>query len=541
MKISNIIFNENYKSKSFIERPPKNNTYTTNSPTENYQWAEIKSSLLVQELYHNNNTHKILITFLQGIITRISAILDIDYEYEMHIYLEELESNEPKTTEYPVGQPKAFLHNEPLDSDGLWNDFYALWNFIKWMWINISNQKYNNKTLKPIILYYLIYIFQQQTMVFSNIAKGFPRENITENLLEDDHIGISNIELPETIHHIRKKPHFVPEPWIHPGNKQCKVPYQGKYGAFIKQYKQQNDFYASLQCGISGSTQFILYMFLFSISDPKYKSDTTLDKDIRNIISTAVLVLTGDGGHNIREIIFGFVITIILLYYFIQKIMKDLSTSHSNIDEDSFEDSFQDNPNELLTILKNLVKEGYYDYTGTANDIFLYIQRQQQNISRDKTKGTIQAHKILYKIIDSFTNWIPFINLFYKETNDINIMGFETQDLDDEIASDINQTFNTCKNTLFSYYKIFLNNKTQDYSAYIISIQLFFALENNRFNTNINTSFKDIANQKIKHYIKKFPAGHIILDTVNTKLQNILTRYNITDTHYNPPTIPFAF
>ena len=378
-------------------------------------------------------------------------------------------------------------------------------------------------------------------MVFSNIAKGFPRENITENLLEDDHIGISNIELPETIHHIRKKPDFVPEPWIHPGNKQCKVPYQGKYGAFIKQYKQQNDFYASLQCGISGSTQFILYMFLFSISDPKYKSDTTLDKDIRNIISTAVLVLTGDGGHNIREIIFGFVITIILLYYFIQKIMKDLSTSHSNIDEDSFEDSFQDNPNELLTILKNLVKEGYYDYTGTTNDIFLYIQRQQQNISRDKTKGTIQAHKILYKIIDSFTNWIPFINLFYKETNDINIMGFETQDLDDEIASDINQTFNTCKNTLFSYYKIFLNNKTQDYSAYIISIQLFFALENNRFNTNINKSFKDIANQKIKHYIKKFPAGHIILDTVNTKLQNILTRYNITDTHYNPPTIPFAF
>lgn len=52
-------------------------------------------------------------------------------------------------------------------------------------------------------------------------------------------------------------------------------------------------------------------------------------------------------------------------------------------------------------------------------------------------------------------------------------MGFETQDLDDEIASDINQTFNTCKNTLFSYYKIFLNNKTQDYSAYIISIQVF--------------------------------------------------------------------
>ena len=35
MKISNIIFNENSKSKSFIDRPPKNNnTYTTNPPTQ---------------------------------------------------------------------------------------------------------------------------------------------------------------------------------------------------------------------------------------------------------------------------------------------------------------------------------------------------------------------------------------------------------------------------------------------------------------------------------------------------------------------------
>jgi hypothetical protein len=542
MKISNIIFNENSKSKTFIDRPPKNNnTYTTNPPAENYQWAEIKSSLLVQELYHNNNTHKILITFLQGIVTRISAILDIDYEYEMYIYLEELESDEPDTTQYPVGQPTAFVRMEPLAPGGLWHDFYALWNFIKWMWINISRQKYNNKTLKPIILYYLIYIFQQQTMVIGNIAKGFPRENIRQDLVDDDHIGISNIELPETISRIRGKPYFVSEPWVHPGNKQCKVPYQGKYGAFMKQYKEQNDFYASLQCGISGSTQFILYMYLLSISDPKYKTDSTPSKDIRNVISAAVLILTGDGGHNIREVIFGFVITVILLYYFIQQIMKDLSISHSNIDEESFEDNIKKNPNELLTILKNLVKEGYYDYTGTANHIFLYIEKQQQNISRDNTKGTTQAHQIFYKIIHSFTNWIPFINLFYKETNDINIMGLEPQDLDEEFSSDINKTFNNSKTNLFSYYNIFLNNKTQDYSGYIISIQLFFALENNRFNTNINKSFKDIANQKIKHYIKKFPAGHIILETVNTKLQNILTRYNITDTNYNPPTIPFAF
>ena len=50
--------------------------------------------------------------------------------------------------------------------------------------------------------------------------------------------------------------------------------------------------------------------------------------------------------------------------------------------------------------------------------------------------------------------------------------------------------------------------------------------------------FKEVANEKIKHYIKKFPAGRIILETVEKKLENILTRYKNT---HSPRTIPFAF
>jgi hypothetical protein len=550
MKISSIIFNENSRSKSFIERLPKNNPYTTNAPTENYQWSEIKSSLLVQEVYHNNNTHKILVTFLQGIVTRICKILDISYKKEMYIYLEELKLDKEDTRQYPVGQPRAFLGVDPLEAGGLWNDFYGLWNFIKWLWINISSRRYsrNNRTLKPIILYYLIYIFQQQTLQYSNIAKGFPRDNITTDLVKDNHIGISNIELPETVLHLRGKPGFTPEPWVHPGNKQCKVPYQGKYGVFMKEYKKQNDFYASLQCGVSGSTQFVLFMYLLSISDPKYKSDTTVDKDIRNMITAAVLILTGDGGHNIREVIFGFVITVILLYYFIEKIMKDLCSSHSNIDEETVEEKIKEEPNKLLSIIKKLVKKGYYDYTGTADDIFVFIEKQEQNVLRDKKRGTEQGQEIFYRIIDSFTNWIPFINLFYEETKDINIMGFESQDLDEDLLFDINRSFNNSKSNLFSYYKIFLNEETSDYSGYILSVQLFFVLENSRFNRDINKSFKEVANEKIKHYIKKFPAGQIILETVDKQLQNILTRYKNTqniltrykNTH-SPQSIPFAF
>ena len=540
MKISSIIFNENIRSKSFIERPVKNNPYTTNAPTENYQWSEIKSSLLVQELYHNNNTHKILVTFLQGIVTRICKILDISYEQEMYIYLEELKLDKEDTRQYQVGQPTAFLGVDPVEPGGLWNDFYGLWNFVKWLWINISSMRYsrNNRTLKPMILYYLIYIFQQQTLQYSNIAKGFPRDNITTDLVEDNHIGISNIELPETMTRVRGKPGFTPESWVHPGNKQCKVPYQGKYGAFMKEYKKKNDFYGSVQCGVSGSTQFVLFMYLLSISDTKYKSDTTVEKDIRNMIAAAVLVLIGDGGHNIREVIFGFVITVILLYYFIEKIMKDLCSSHSNIDEETVEEKIKEDPNELLSIIKKLVKEGYYDYTGTADDIFLFIEKKQQNILRDKKRGTEQGHEIFYRIIDSFTNWIPFINLFYEDTKDINIMGFETEDLDEDFLFDIKRSFNNSKSNLFSYYKIFLNKETSDYSGYSLSVQLFFVLENNRFNRDINKSFKEAANEKIKHYIKKFPAGQMILETVEKKLENILTRYKMTDKLQK---IPFAF
>jgi hypothetical protein len=458
----------------------------------------------------------------------------------MYIYLEELKLDKEDTRQYPVGQPSAFLGVDPVEPGGLWNDFYGLWNFIKWLWINISSMRYsrNNRTLKPMILYYLIYIFQQQTLQYSNIAKGFPRDNITTDLVEDNHIGISNIQLPETVSRVRGKPQFRSEPWVHPGNKQCKVPYQGKYGAFMKEYKKQNDFYGSVQCGVSGSTQFVLFMYLLSISDPKYKSDTTVDKDIRNMITAAVLILIGDGGHNIREVIFGFVITVILLYYFIEKIMKDLCSSHSNIDEETVEEKIKEDPNELLSIIKKLVKEGYYDYTGMADDMFLFIEKKQQNILRDKKRGTEQGHEIFYRIIDSFTNWIPFINLFYEETKDINIMGFETEDLDEDFLFDIKKSFNNSKSNLFSYYKIFLNKETSDYSGYTLSVQLFFVLENSRFNRDINKSFKEVANEKIKHYIKKFPAGQIMLETVEKQLQNILTRYKNT---HSPRTIPFAF
>ena len=290
----------------------ENTSYTDNSPTENYQWSEIKSSLLVQELYNNLKIHKNLVNFLQNIVIRLFDILEIDYNKELDTYMSNLKEDDDFVTTYPVSQASAFVN----DKDSLWNDFYGLFEFVKWVSSRIGNgyAYINPKVFKknPLLLFYLVDMFQQRTALFFDMIRGFKDfKHATE---KDNHIGISNIKLEKLKRNIISKPEYEIQPWLHPGRVRCKVPYHGKYGTYMKQYKEHNDFYASLQCGLSSSTQYIFYIYLLSISDSKYKSSKTLDSDIRDIITTASLILVGDGGHNIREVIFGLICTVIVLY-----------------------------------------------------------------------------------------------------------------------------------------------------------------------------------------------------------------------------------
>ena len=52
--------------------------------------------------------------------------------------------------------------------------------------------------------------------------------------------------------------------------------------------------------------------------------------DISDIIITACLYLVGDGGHNIREVIFGLTCSIIILHNFIQDLKADLEITFKN-------------------------------------------------------------------------------------------------------------------------------------------------------------------------------------------------------------------
>jgi len=519
---------ETIMSPEFIQRTP-NPPYTTECPTNNYQWAEIKSSLLVQELYNNHESHKVLVTFLKGIVIRVCKILSLNPIQEMQTYLQLYPDD--NTNSYPVSQTHTFLGILPGSHEGIWNDFYALWNFIKWLWIGINTNRYYKPdgTWGPVLLYCLLHMFQQKTSVFIEMAKGRRLTNPDrDDFVKDDHIGISNIQIPELVRNVHNKPASTIEPWLHPGQQKCKVPYHGKYGTYMKQYKEQNDFYASLQCGISGSTQFILYMYLFSIASPNQQELTPIQiqDDIRNVITTSVLILTGDGGHNVREIISGLVITIIILYNLIQEITAELQEIYSN----------------KLSLIQNMADFKTKAYNSMFSDtvtgsIINFISDKLPSNFYELTQGNpIGSNKVVTEFVLKILNgWTPFITAFYEQTTDINVLGVHRDDLDSTL---INQ-LDIRKQQMFNIFCNLLNNDyiTEDIitSGYFTA-QLFFTLENNRYTLDITNSFKTAANDKLKYFIKKFPNGKIILKSVKQKLKILRNRC-----HQEETKIPFAF
>lgn len=92
-------------------------------------------------------------------------------------------------------------------------------------------------------------------------------------------------------------------PWQHPGNSKCKMPYRGKWGEKFRIARDQESVWASYMCGVSGSTSFFLWAYLMSISNVSYIANPT--QDIHNVFILAAVVLAGDGGYNIREVVYG--------------------------------------------------------------------------------------------------------------------------------------------------------------------------------------------------------------------------------------------
>jgi hypothetical protein len=512
------------------------------NPIEDYQWSEIKSSLLVNELYSNTDTHDQLLTFIQNIFNRLCIILKLVKDEELTLYLKEFNNKVPNTNSYPVAQQLQFTTIEEI-----WEDFYALYNVIKWMWGRIRSNTYNiidnNNCENPFMLFFIIDLFQQQTLVFHMLAKGYYRE---DNVVPNDHIGISNIQIPELVRKIRNKPSYNAVPWDHPGQG-CKIPYHGQYGSHMKNYRQDpnNNKYSSLQCNISGSTQYILYMYLLSISTD-VESKEPSEKDIRDLISSSVLILTGDGGHNIREVMFGLVLTIILLYHFIKEIKRELTTLYStgtflekinnyNIGVESFSNKRQP----LLTSIYNRI--GYTLMNIRIPEKPPISPFNCTNHIYNNISGGIHKNQ-MFKVLNTLKNVRPIIHSFYKKTQDFNILGVAEIDLSPNILSNLDNIYKKIKTALYKHYTDLLNKfqspliNTPLIEKYSM-VQLFFTLEKKRFKHDINNSFKEKPDKFIQEIIKSFNQGQQVLDTVNSTLKNIFDRGFYTGSE----SIPFAF
>ena len=512
------------------------------NPIEDYQWSEIKSSLLVNELYNNTDTHDQLLTFIQNIFNRLCIILKLVKDEELTLYLKEFNNKVPNTNSYPVAQQRQFTTIEEI-----WGDFYALYNVIKWMWGRIRSNTYNmidnNNCENPFMLFFIIDLFQQQTLVFHMLAKGYYRE---DNIVPNDHIGISNIQIPELVRKIRNKPSYNAVPWDHPGQG-CKIPYHGQYGSHMKNYRQDpnNNKYSSLQCNISGSTQYILYMYLLSISTD-VESKEPSEKDIRDLITSSVLILTGDGGHNIREVIFGLVLTIILLYHFIKEIKRELTTLYStgtflekinnyNIGVESFSNKRQP----LFTSIYNRI--GYTLMNIRIPEKPPISPFNCTNHIYNNISGGIHKNQ-MFKILNALKNVRPIIHSFYKKTQDFNILGVAEIDLSPNILSNVDNIYKKNKTALYKHYTDLLNKfqsplipipLIEKYSM----VQLFFTIEKKRFKHDINNSFKEKPDKFIQEIIKSFNQGQQVLDAVNSTLKNIFDRGFYTGSE----SIPFAF
>ena len=342
---------ENKLSTSFLQRNRlktlDNINFTSDRPTKfgkqcpdkKMDWAELKTSLLVKTMLHDADVHINLLVFLQNITVNIFTFLTKTYKLntkmrvnssklyfldgfvlssnknkinktvknliykELTTYLKKMKKDKQKgkTRNYPVAQSQV---RKTIDE--IWNNFYPLWNFIKWIWYKLKQGTYYQELSQlnttyfqgEIISYFvLIDMFQQRLLYFHDLIRGnrvdLRYKNENAEAVKNDQIGISAVKVTS----LKRSPINTTttnvEPWNHPGDAQCRVPFRGGYGKNIQQLQKENSYYASLQCGISGSTQYILFMYLLSICHSGTINSTV---DVRNIISSCVLILAGDGG-----------------------------------------------------------------------------------------------------------------------------------------------------------------------------------------------------------------------------------------------------
>lgn len=437
--------------------------YENTCPVKKYDWAEIKSSLLIDEFIKDKNAYDNLANFVIDMNKNIVKEMHKDFksqetiEYPFKLfedrnaeylqmvkyynylktilkendqqlqdireYLEDLDDNF-----YPISQQNNF------DIRKFRNDFYVQFNFSKFLIWNYQEElEYTKQILRYDIL---IEDLRNHIAYIINYFRG-RRFNVNDiEAQKNDQVGITNIKIDRLKRIVNGKT----SKWIHPGKARCFVPYRSGYGRYLKQ--NQNTYYGSRLCGESGSTQFITYNYLYSLLN--YDLETLEKKDysqdLKNVFCTSCFIMTGDGGHNVKESLYGEMISLI----FLKKII-DICLDQ----------------NLLFSFFKNMFI-----------NIYKYI---------DEIPGTIKDEIIKLKMIyeEIFKKIRPFLNYFYDSTRNINFMHL-TESQDKEVLENFIKEFMTenkveNENNIY-YYILNHENYTQTWK-----LQCLFALDSDRY------------------------------------------------------------
>jgi hypothetical protein len=317
-------------------------------PKDYYHWAELKSSLYVKYMIDNQNRRNYFRDAWASIANLLIPQGERDQIIDQFIFV--YENSNIDDIPYPIGGylSKLFrqisILSQQQKRDAIASDLFAIYNLIRWYGITLLDTGNGGLLTQaqllalppnnPYAIFYYIQYGLQNTSIINLIqfVRG-KRINYPYIKVKSAQIGITNLEDDELLidsisHNPNVNPNVNPiyhSPWIHPGQSNCRVSYTGQYGATTKHSRQLNintGAYGSLQCGVSGSSQFTLFFFLIAVvcgynfpqhADPNLK--------FKFIFESALIFLVGDGGHNMHEVLSGLTISIITL----NKLLQDLN------------------------------------------------------------------------------------------------------------------------------------------------------------------------------------------------------------------------
>jgi hypothetical protein len=585
---------------AFIARPWLQHSYVPRTPCASlpHHWAELKTSILVNMLIQENLKGS-LVNFETGIILRIyealpgpvPAVRKFQNDFEHYVSQLGNATQNRLYDPYPVAQSQNFVNQANIGSQ----DPLLLFNFIKhrvwgrWMtggfdpnvdpngaqyqgdfhrlsnlnWMNPANC--NDATIRQTLVLNSI---QPNLYNFVGGLRGgrddFPRAPGRGPQGEQgevmNRVGITHLDNQNLRRTLPAGINPTVAPWQHPGNSQCKMPYRGKWGEKIRIAREQQSVWASYMCGVSGSTSFFLWSYLMSITNVPYIANPT--QDIHNVFILAAVVLAGDGGHNIREVVYGLALFFCILFNFFSVIETELKQIMGN------QDNLINNLDFILAQTSDCIRPLDMVMVGGNPRIFTgtIIDALYNNVIMEPNNGTLAnlglnctansnpvwlrpgtdpdiARRCAFGLfLRGLRNISPAVLAGYTETKHMNITGMNQNDMDVVIngPNPFGQLQTDLARSMVGLPTINFQINPPNYNLdlqYGNQLQVFLALENNRY---LNENWEFAADNFMEMIIRStYPNGNQIMNLLNDQ---ILQAYRNCSEGVEPmEEIPFAF